>query len=76
MRIKAWIITRAPNRERFDTKRPRASRLKERKFADKDSLHVTFADEAVCIGPALSKDSYFLLSFDKHLPVPVPTCKT
>ena len=26
--------------------------------ADKDSLPVTFADEAVCIGPPLSKDSY------------------
>ena len=25
---------------------------------DKESLHVKFADEAVCIGPALSKDSY------------------
>jgi acetyl-CoA carboxylase biotin carboxylase subunit len=25
---------------------------------DKDSLHVVFADEAVCIGPASSKDSY------------------
>lgn len=26
--------------------------------ADKDSLHVRFADEAVCIGPPLSKHSY------------------
>jgi len=26
--------------------------------ADKDSLHVTFADEAVCIGPPFGKDSY------------------
>ena len=26
--------------------------------ADKDSLHVTFADEAVCIGPPQSKESY------------------
>jgi len=26
--------------------------------ADKDSLHVIFADEAVCIGPAQSKESY------------------
>ena len=26
--------------------------------ADEESLHVTFADEAVCIGPPLSKDSY------------------
>lgn len=26
--------------------------------ADRESLHVTFADEAVCIGPAPSKDSY------------------
>ena len=26
--------------------------------ADRDSLHVTFADEAVCIGPASSRESY------------------
>ncbi len=26
--------------------------------ADRDSLHVVFADEAVCIGPASSKESY------------------
>ena len=26
--------------------------------ADKESLHVKFADEAVCIGPPLSRDSY------------------
>ena len=26
--------------------------------ADKESLHVKFADEAVCIGPAPSRDSY------------------
>jgi len=26
--------------------------------ADEDSLHVTFADEAVCIGPASGRESY------------------
>ena len=31
--------------------------------ADKDSLHVTFADEAVCIGPAPSSESYLKIPF-------------
>ncbi|MBI5328393.1 MAG: acetyl-CoA carboxylase biotin carboxylase subunit [Deltaproteobacteria bacterium] len=30
--------------------------------ADKDSLHTRFADEAICIGPAKSKDSYLNVS--------------
>ncbi|MFN4812756.1 MAG: acetyl-CoA carboxylase biotin carboxylase subunit [Bacteroidota bacterium] len=30
--------------------------------ADKDSLHVKFADEAVCIGPPSSKDSYLKIA--------------
>ena len=33
--------------------------------ADRDSLHVRFADEAVCIGPPSSRDSY--LRFDRIL---------
>ena len=30
--------------------------------ADQDSLHTQLADEAVCIGPAPSKDSYLNMS--------------
>ena len=30
--------------------------------ADEESLHVKFADEAVCIGPAVSSDSYLKMS--------------
>jgi propionyl-CoA carboxylase alpha chain len=29
--------------------------------ADKDALHVDMADEAVCIGPAASSESYLLV---------------
>ena len=32
--------------------------------ADKESLHVRFADEAVCIGPPPSKDSYLNMVAD------------
>ncbi|HID95973.1 MAG TPA: hypothetical protein EYP53_07960 [Candidatus Latescibacteria bacterium] len=28
--------------------------------ADSNCLHVAFADEAICIGPSMSKDSYLL----------------
>src|SRR5512145_3332944 len=29
--------------------------------ADKDAMHVEMADEAVCIGPAASKESYLVI---------------
>ena len=31
--------------------------------ADEDSMHVTMADEAFCIGPAISSKSYLLLQY-------------
>ena len=34
---------------------------------DAESLHVKFADEAVCIGPAPSKDSYLKMSNIIHI---------
>lgn len=32
---------------------------------DKDALHTQIADEAYCVGPTLSKDSYF--KYSEHL---------
>ena len=37
--------------------------------ADKDSLHVLSADEAICIGPASSKESYL------HIDKIIAACK-
>ena len=45
--------------------------------ADRESLHVRFADDDVCIGPAPARDSY--LRFRASLPPPrspVPTPST
>ena len=36
-------------------------------IADKDSLHVRFADEAVCIGPSSSNESYLNIPNIKYL---------
>ena len=41
--------------------------------ADEESLHVRFADEAVCIGPAPSNESYLkIANICKKYDVPVP----
>ena len=39
--------------------------------ADADSLHVRFADEAVCIGPPASKDSYLKIQQLPKSPMPM-----
>ena len=36
--------------------------IRDSSTADRESLHVRFADEAVCIGPPASKDSYLNIS--------------
>ena len=40
--------------------------------ADRDSLHVRFADEAVCIGPPKSADSY--LNIQQILAAAITDC--
>src|ERR1700675_3760353 len=36
---------------------------------DRDSLHVRFADESACIGPAPSKESYLNIPFEGPGPI-------